>query len=52
LSNGADLQRSLEAIASLPAETLVYPGHGPATTIGYELRTNPFLNGTARIPKG
>jgi hydroxyacylglutathione hydrolase len=51
-SNGADLERSLAAIASLPAETLVYPGHGPATTIGYELRTSPFLNGTARIPKG
>jgi glyoxylase-like metal-dependent hydrolase (beta-lactamase superfamily II) len=24
---------------------LVYPGHGPATTIGHERRTNPFLQG-------
>lgn len=28
----------------LAEETLVYPGHGPKTTIGQEKRTNPFLN--------
>jgi glyoxylase-like metal-dependent hydrolase (beta-lactamase superfamily II) len=27
----------------LPPETVVYPGHGPVTTIGHERRTNPFL---------
>jgi hydroxyacylglutathione hydrolase len=27
----------------LPDETAVYPGHGPATTIGAERRHNPFL---------
>ncbi len=27
----------------LPDETVVYPGHGPETTIGYEKRFNPFL---------
>ena len=28
----------------LPAETLLYPGHGPTTTLGRELQTNPFLS--------
>jgi hydroxyacylglutathione hydrolase len=28
---------------TLPADTVVYPGHGPVTTVGHEMRTNPFL---------
>lgn len=32
-----------EQLLSLPAETVVYSGHGPATTIGEEARLNPFL---------
>jgi glyoxylase-like metal-dependent hydrolase (beta-lactamase superfamily II) len=28
---------------TLPPETVVYPGHGPVTTIGHERGTNPFL---------
>lgn len=30
-------------LLSLPDETAVYPGHGPATTVGAERRSNPFL---------
>ncbi|MBS4191282.1 MBL fold metallo-hydrolase [Bacillus sp. FJAT-49705] len=29
----------------LPEETIVLSGHGPATTIGQEMDSNPFLNG-------
>jgi hydroxyacylglutathione hydrolase len=28
---------------TLPPDTVVYPGHGPATTLGAELARNPFL---------
>ncbi len=34
-----------EQLLVLPDETLVYPGHGPATTIGKERKSNPFLSG-------
>jgi glyoxylase-like metal-dependent hydrolase (beta-lactamase superfamily II) len=30
-------------IERFPAETIVYPGHGPETTLGAELARNPFL---------
>jgi glyoxylase-like metal-dependent hydrolase (beta-lactamase superfamily II) len=30
-------------LLTLPDDSVVYSGHGPATTIGRERRTNPFL---------
>jgi glyoxylase-like metal-dependent hydrolase (beta-lactamase superfamily II) len=30
-------------LLELPDKTIVYPGHGDATTIGKERATNPFL---------
>jgi glyoxylase-like metal-dependent hydrolase (beta-lactamase superfamily II) len=30
-------------VDTLPADTVVYPGHGPITTLGTELAQNPFL---------
>ncbi len=30
-------------ILTLPDETVLYPGHGPLTTVGRERATNPFL---------
>lgn len=48
LSSGEQLERSLARIATLPEATVVYSGHGPATTIGEEVRSNPFLTGLAR----
>jgi glyoxylase-like metal-dependent hydrolase (beta-lactamase superfamily II) len=50
LGNATDMGASLTRYTSaLPDETKVYPGHGPATTIGREKRTNPFLLGAARL---
>jgi hydroxyacylglutathione hydrolase len=44
---GADWDLLLQSIRALverlPAQTVVYPGHGPPTTLGDELATNPFL---------
>jgi hydroxyacylglutathione hydrolase len=44
---GADWDTLLASVRALadrfPAETVVYPGHGPSTTLGAELARNPFL---------
>jgi hydroxyacylglutathione hydrolase len=39
-----EIMRSInERFMTLPAETLVYPGHGPGSTIGEEAQFNPFI---------
>jgi glyoxylase-like metal-dependent hydrolase (beta-lactamase superfamily II) len=44
---GADWDTLLASVRTLadryPPETIVYPGHGPQTTLGAELESNPFL---------
>lgn len=30
-------------IMTLPPQTVIYPGHGPATTVGEEAANNPFI---------
>ncbi|HEX7010211.1 MAG TPA: MBL fold metallo-hydrolase, partial [Phycisphaeraceae bacterium] len=43
-SDGPTLFRSIrEQLLTLPDATRILPGHGPATTIGRERRTNPYL---------
>ncbi|HEY83409.1 MAG TPA: MBL fold metallo-hydrolase [Dehalococcoidia bacterium] len=46
---GGDYQQLMDSLQTklmvLPDDTLVYPGHGPDTTIGAERRGNPFLHG-------
>ncbi|MFO0928882.1 MAG: MBL fold metallo-hydrolase [Gemmataceae bacterium] len=45
---GGDGELLLDGIRTklftLPDDTVVYPGHGPTTTVGYEKRTNPYLS--------
>jgi hydroxyacylglutathione hydrolase len=44
---GGSMREILRSIKSkllvLPDDTIVFPGHGPITTIGAERETNPFL---------
>ena len=41
----ADLLRNARSkILSLPEETVVFPGHGPASTIAQERAHNPFFS--------
>jgi len=44
-SDGAALLEGIKnKLLTLPDDVVVYSGHGPATTIGQERRTNPFLS--------
>jgi len=39
-----DMMDSLRRLMELPDETIVYPGHGDATSIGRERRCNPYIS--------
>jgi hydroxyacylglutathione hydrolase len=44
--DGPTLLNSInQTLMSLPDDTIVYPGHGPATTIGQERANNPYVTG-------
>jgi len=50
LGNPSDMSQSLvRYTGALADDVIVYPGHGPSTSIGVEKRTNPFLLGVARL---
>ena len=42
-SHQALVQAVRSRLLSLPDDTVVYPGHGPSTTIAYERQFNPYL---------
>nr|VFK24581.1 MAG: Glyoxylase, beta-lactamase superfamily II [Candidatus Kentron sp. MB]VFK27113.1 MAG: Glyoxylase, beta-lactamase superfamily II [Candidatus Kentron sp. MB]VFK74902.1 MAG: Glyoxylase, beta-lactamase superfamily II [Candidatus Kentron sp. MB] len=50
-SNHAQMKQSLRRLVELPGHLQVLSGHGPATTLEQELKTNPFL-GYIRQEKG
>jgi hydroxyacylglutathione hydrolase len=39
------IKNNVEEILTLPAETIICPGHGPMTTVGEEKEHNPFFVG-------
>ena len=39
----SQLKQSAEILNRLPYDMIIYPGHGPETTVGHELRYNPYL---------
>ncbi|MBI4712458.1 MAG: MBL fold metallo-hydrolase [Planctomycetes bacterium] len=43
-SNEKLLQSIKTKILTLPADTIIYPGHGPDSTVGEEKDNNPFLS--------
>lgn len=51
MANPQHMHESLRKLAQLPPDTIVYPGHGDTTTIGEELKSNPFLNGMANVKR-
>ena len=44
MSNSLSMKESLRRLMDLPEHLIIYSGHGPITTIGRELKDNPFLH--------
>lgn len=54
LSGGSfrELNRSLnQRLAHIPDDTQVLPGHGPATVLGHERKTNPFFKSARELKR-
>jgi glyoxylase-like metal-dependent hydrolase (beta-lactamase superfamily II) len=51
---GGDWDTLVDSVRALadrfPADTVIRPGHGPATTLGRELQSNPFLRELRNSP--
>ena len=45
LYSGSDekMRDTLDYLKTLPHDLQIYPGHGPASTIGIEVRNNPYM---------
>lgn len=42
--NGPLLMQGIrDKLFTLPSDTVVYPGHGPVTTVGHERQSNPYV---------
>ena len=41
--NPAALRASLQRLAALKGDYMIYPGHGDTSTLDYERKTNPYL---------
>ena len=38
------LERSIrKEVYTLPENTMIHPGHGPDTSVGVEMKSNPFV---------
>ena len=43
--NHSELLEGIQTkLFTLPGKTMVYPGHGPGTTVEKEIKSNPFFN--------
>lgn len=41
--NASEMIKSIEKIKKYDKEIIIYPGHGEATTLGYEVNNNPYF---------